>query len=119
MSELWHFTCADGHAGIQRSGMVYPMATLTTKPVGGLGHFAWFTDLAEPDREALGLTSVTLSCDRTTHRYRVLSTFGVFWWPLGGNPEWTALLTGDPSHWWASRTGVPVEYAPLHAEAAT
>lgn len=65
--KLYHYTCTDhGQAGIEPGGMLLP------------NHHPWLpfpliwvTDLDVPHREALGLTSYSLSCDRTKIRYEV------------------------------------------------
>jgi hypothetical protein len=56
---LFHYTCAHGRQRIGRRGYLLP----------GLDGFLWMTDLDVPVREALGLTSKLLDCDRTQFRY--------------------------------------------------
>lgn len=77
MTELWHFTCGHGRDGITDSGMliVNPFAAST-----GVPELIWLTDLDVPIRDALGLTSNLLGCDRTAHRYRVTDTTGCVPW---------------------------------------
>lgn len=55
------------------------------QPTLGGVRLLWLTDLMVPRREALGLTSSLLSCDRLAHRYRVDVTDAVPWhdWKLG------------------------------------
>ena len=59
---LYHYTCRDRAALIVVDGY-----TLRPGPDGVL----WLTDLDHPFREALGLTSHTLTCDRTERRFVV------------------------------------------------
>jgi len=75
---------------------------------------AGFHFLAEPDALALGLTSETLSCDRTQARFTVAVN--------GSCVPWSAFARGLsrevrddmecppglPRHWWVSREPVPV-----------
>ena len=70
---LWHFTCDHGRQGIGRAGLVKPNRAAVPP-------LAWFTDLPNPQREHLGLTSLILSCDRMAHRYRVLGSGDVIPW---------------------------------------
>ena len=73
---LFHYTCDHGALGIRRDGEIHPGATLSSSPPD-LGQrlpqtlFVWLTDLETPNRLALGLTSHTLKCDRTQHRFEV------------------------------------------------
>jgi hypothetical protein len=78
----------------------------------------WLTDLAVADRLALGLTSLTLSCDRTAYRFEVADVNEVAepWvkWAhrhripsavrdgLDGNPG------AQPLRWWVAEQPVPV-----------
>lgn len=109
---LWHYTCEHGDAGISReargpgAGLVRP---------GGDG-FVWAADLDVPVRDALGLTSHLLDCDRMAHRWRIddLSVAAYFlpWvearWSV--DPVRRDAIEGAPGallrHWWVAR--VPV-----------
>lgn len=78
----------------------------------------WLTDLDVPDRHALGLTSVMLSCDRTTYRCRVELQAGVEHWPTyarrHGIPQpLRDVLEADslPMHWYVA--DVPLSYADI------
>lgn len=83
MSELYHFCCSHSATEIDKTGVLRPIIawrkfdevlTLHGHARTGL-HRApavlWLTDLAEPDRDGLGLTSVYIACDRTEFRYSV------------------------------------------------
>lgn len=63
---LYHFTCAHSAPRIQRSGELRPHQ----HPLLGTS-LVWLTDLAVPDRHALGLTSNWITCDRTAVRISV------------------------------------------------
>jgi hypothetical protein len=108
---LFHYTCDHGHQGIGEG----PAGILL--PNDGL---VWLTDLESPVREALGLTSHTLSCDRTQYRYRATAA-------LAHVRPWTearrqvrrevrealeAAPGAMPMHWWVSAWPVLVTYAP-------
>jgi hypothetical protein len=76
MTTLYHYTCEHTRAAIGASGHLMPMRMHAPQAVERippeypwLADTVWLTDLAEPDRGALGLTSFTLSCDRTAVRY--------------------------------------------------
>lgn len=58
---LWHYTCDHGLLKIGARGWLKP----------GADSWLWLTDLDVPHRDALGLSSVLIECDRTAHRYRV------------------------------------------------
>ena len=63
---LYHYTCDHGRAGIERDGFVKP----------GLDGLVWLTDLLDvkrrsKTRQALGLTSNILNCDRFVHVFEV------------------------------------------------
>ena len=68
---LYHYTCLDhGHPGIYGSGFVRP----------GRDGLVWLTDLDAPVRDAIGLTRVSLNCDRGAARYRVENDGSVVSW---------------------------------------
>lgn len=117
---LFHFTCEDRYPMILRSGELVP----------GPHGFVWLTDLEVPIRDALGLTSQILSCDRTAHRVSVDTVRlavgrgqRIDWWPTirrellrGGAGarvrEWIADLEevdgARPAHWWVSLESLPI-----------
>lgn len=110
---LYHFTCDRGRAGIAASGlMVWPRKRLGTKPL------AWFTDLAAPSREALGLTSTVLSCDRMRYRFRLVRGPKLVPWSeylqtaTAEDRELAEMLAmapgAQPEHWFVSPTPVKV-----------
>lgn len=109
---LYHYTCDHGHQGIG-SGTGVLLAR-------GL---AWLTDLEVPIRDALGLTSVILSCDRTRHRYRATDALEHVrpWMEVRRQvpAAWVEALETTPGaaprHWWVSSWPVMVEYDPLGA----
>ena len=118
-ARLWHYTCSHSADGIRadRELRPHPQVWLPEPLV-------WLTDLDDAWREALGLTSHTLRCDRTEHRFQVLDTAGVVWWPTYAR---TIRLAGavrqgydqapgaQPVHWWVSTEPVPVRPAqPAH-----
>ena len=78
--------------------------------------------MEKPDRNALGLTSEILHCDRTSHRYRVVEDEACIWWP-----EYASRLHRStrkqienadgarPKHWWVAPGPVRVVYDPVRA----
>jgi hypothetical protein len=116
VSDLYHYTCSHHAAGIEVAGKVVPGFMLTNNPdLPWTGRVAWFTNMATPHRDALGLTSVLLDCDRTEVRFRVTDpTEVVAWWHYARHlrredREWLETQPGSrPAHWWVSVCGVPV-----------
>lgn len=123
---LYHYTCGHRHALIEdrllslvdqigdKHGAITTLRPWTSSVV-------WLTDLAHPNRDALGLTSFYLSCDRTEYRYRVTDeTHLVRWVDYRREvpPEICEVLEGAPGarpmHWWISNQPVPVVYDPIH-----
>lgn len=116
LPELFHFTCDHSRAGINLSGRLVPMRSPLT---GGLG-LVWLTDLPTPNRDALGLSSVLLTCDRTQFRYVVVDAIDVVPWmeyrrqaPHGLVSVLESVPGVRPRHWFVSEVDVPVRYAPL------
>ena len=109
---LWHFTCADhGLPGIRETGELRPNE-LAALPL------VWLTDLAVPSRDALGLTSWSLSCDRTEVRVPVPAHPAIEpWWTWRrAHPElrpWAELLEAAlgarPAHWLVSASPLPID----------
>lgn len=106
---LYHYTCADAAPLIFSSGYVRP----NNQPqLGGIA-LAWFTDLDWPDRDALGLTSYSLRCDRT--EYRCTVDADVTRWVRFARTLPATLRRGLelaegalPMHWWVAAASVPV-----------
>lgn len=112
-ARLWHFTCSHSVASINRLGSLrpHPHPLLERSLV-------WLTDLEEAWREALGLTSHTLMCDRTEHRFEAIDTSTAVWWPTYARqhriPAHVRSALEDepgvmPVHWWVSDQPVPVK----------
>jgi hypothetical protein len=81
VSDLYHYTCRHRAELIGRRGVLdpSPQPLLRTRD-DRYAELVWLTDLAEPDAEALGLTSHMLQCDRTEVRYRVVDPSAVEPW---------------------------------------
>lgn len=113
---LWHFTCRHGAKRIGRgNALLVPQGGI--HPVAGWPPLLWFTVLAEPDREATGLTSETISCDRMEHRYAVgPGSVCVPWlaspWRASTASGLLADLEdyGDPEHWWVADRAVKARW---------
>lgn len=118
MTQLWHYTCDHGRAGIGLEGLLVPAAQLAEVTVPWTGRFVWLTDMPSPMRGPLGLTSWVARCDRTTHRYRVTDASTALRWSdmLRGLPRREREIAraleevpeARPMHWWVSREPVPV-----------
>jgi hypothetical protein len=84
---LYHYTCDHGRAELGDSGKLIPPTALIPpsaisrhpKWQQTLFDLIWLTDLDVPLREALGLTSNTVTCDRTQFRYRVEGYSAMRW----------------------------------------
>jgi hypothetical protein len=100
---LYHYTCDDGRRGIGDEGLLRPHSH----------NVVWLTDLDAPIREALGLTSYHLKCDRTKHRYRATDTSTCVRWVDYEHRSRSIEIEGTrPMHWWVSPEPVPVVYDP-------
>jgi hypothetical protein len=100
---LYHYTCIHGFRAIVRSADENGYVWL--EPQGG--RFLWLTDLEYPFRDALGLTSHLLTCDRTEFRFQVLQPEGVERWVRVRRhyPTMQHLERSPgaaPMHWWIS-----------------
>jgi hypothetical protein len=111
-ARLWHFTCSHSVDDIKRMGSLRPHPhPLLDVPL------VWLTDLEHPFREALGLTSHMLMCDRTEHRFQVADTLSAVWWPAyARNHHIDRRTRGElesapgamPAHWWVTAESVPI-----------
>lgn len=126
---LFHYTCqhvADRlgvYAVLQPLRGHAPEATkLLPRPLRWMSAVLWLTDLEEPNRAALGLTSVTLHCDRTERRYRVddwAMIRPLRWSDARG--QYPALHVmelesppgAQPEHWWISTVDQPAKLDPI------
>lgn len=132
MTALYHYTCQHGRDAIGDEGMLMPMRDHAPEQAASvradwrwLTEVVWLTDMAEPiPREALGLTSLAIACDRSAYRYRA--------YPDNAErfTDWTRRVTdaatrrhileglvyaepgARPAHWFISATPVPVRIAP-------
>lgn len=107
--KVYHFTCAHSIDKIAAEGLLKPhqQPQLDGRPL------IWLTDLEGPDRLDLGLTSVSLVCDRM--EFRVTVEADVIRWP-----EYVRRLprsvrkkardltagAGLPMHWYVSETAL-------------
>jgi hypothetical protein len=113
---LWHYTCRHSARKIGPAGILYPAGQLLGRSLHWPGSLVWLTDLPTPNRDALGLTSHALDCDRTEHRYRATDTLSCR--PYTDlrralpDDAWRLSLETAPGarlrHWWVSLEPVPV-----------
>lgn len=101
---LYHYTCDHGDKGIREDGVlrgnVHPW-------MRAAGPIVWLTDMEVPDARALGLTSFSLSCDRTAHQFGV-DTDQAEHWPVAARRLCTPAVRrgldfapgARPMHWW-------------------
>lgn len=101
---LYHYTCDDTFDIVGAVGELIP------SPMTGT---LWLTDLDAPVRAGLGLTSNSLKCDRTKHRYKVIldgehAEAGIVPWHEVRkvlDPNYVSNLEGPgalPMHWFVS-----------------
>ena len=110
MSDLWHYTCEHGVEGILTDGTVNPtLNPVLTDAHGAPVTLAWFTDLDTPWRDALGLTSHTLRCDRTAYRFVVVEPEKCTRWvtvrgtyPRAAVDALESAPGAMPMHWWVA-----------------
>lgn len=101
---LYHYTCSHSQPQISKEGVLIP----------GKDGFLWLTDLDAPMRDALGLTSNTLICDRTEYRFEVETEKAVHWKDVRRVlPDWYRALLEEapgamPMHWWMATEEIPV-----------
>jgi len=104
---LYHFTCSHSAPRIKADGFLRPWI----QPVLSVS-LIWLTDLDDPTREQVGLTSYSLTCDRLEYRVTV-DTAAVRWTTFARTaPARRALeLTPGalPMHWWVSEARVPIQ----------
>jgi hypothetical protein len=126
MIGLYHYTCQHGRDAIGEAGtllapeQVQPGHAARLPPhMRELSWFIWLTDLDVPHRDALGLTSHSLACDRTRYRYRVADTSHARRWTQlrsSCHPGMVEALESAPgampAHWWIATHPVRVHYAP-------
>lgn len=105
MTTLYHFTCRHVSPLIGRRGVLTPKP----QPLLGGWPLIWLTDLDVADRDALGLSSNMISCDRTEVRYVVDDPDSCLPWDVWAEGRHvlrsrrSALTFGcQPAHWWVS-----------------
>lgn len=105
---LYHYTCSCCAEKIRADGRLRPWRQVALDNV----ELVWLTDLDTPDRNALGLTSKTLKCDRTEYRVTVDSLMTQRWvsyarWvPLELRRGLELAPGALPMHWWISLLSV-------------
>lgn len=133
MITLYHYTCEHGRRSIGRRGFVMPLAGHDAEAARAIergnhawmGQVVWFTDMELPVRNALGLTSTMLRCDRLKYRYRVTDISDVTSWliirrsiaPRTDIYELERKRGALPAHWYIAQVPVPVVLAPYRAAA--
>jgi hypothetical protein len=105
---LYHWTCSHGARGIRTDGLI--------KPAQWPLRLVWLTTERRPRaglRQALGLTSNLLSCDRMTALFRVDDTKKCQRWldTADADTAYGQMLAGapgaDPSLWWVCAASLP------------
>lgn len=115
---LYHFTCGHGAEQIREDGLIRPMSWF---PAGSgmvaAPNVVWLTSDPLPSRDAVGLTSTLLTCDRMEYRFDV-GAVGAWPWrsfaSLHGCTDayWRDLLGtswGRPDTWYVATR--PLEFA--------
>lgn len=125
----WHYTCDHGHRDIGDAGELLPVLTQRPQLAAFLGatswlfRLVWATDLDQPHGDALGLTRISINCDRSRHRYRITDPTPLVPW-LEYARGLTQLQRASlehipgvkPDRWYVATAPVPVVYAPLEAD---
>lgn len=112
--QLYHYTCEHRQTAILIDDSVL-------RP--GTDGFLWLTDLDYPFRNALGLTSTMLKCDRTKYRFDVdmieLDPTTVMPWVRLRREFDPVMVEGlesapgaMPMHWWLAIEPVEATFAP-------
>lgn len=117
---LWHFTCHHTRRTLGDTGLLIPANDLTDRLPGWFwpGRYVWLTDLPNPARDTVGLSSDLIHCDRMAYRYQVTDEANVVPWALERHRhEATAYLIEEtpgarPVHWYVATEPVPVVYQP-------
>jgi hypothetical protein len=114
----YHFTCEHHVFDIVAVGAVIPHRH-PFMPM--MAPMAWFTTLAHPSADDVGLTSTILSCNRLAHRFQVLDHSTLIPWsyvvehaPPSVLPRWVIAdlgRYGKPDTWLVSTTPVEVMVA--------
>lgn len=89
----WHYSCRHSAESIAETGILRPNA----QPMLARLPMTWFTTQRTAPRAALGLTSVTLDCNRMECLYRVVDEdehLVVRWGDLKMAPDFAPYLTG-------------------------
>lgn len=107
--KLYHYCCRHSANEILKTMTVLPNKGMMLK-VG------WFTDLDYPDRDALGLTSHMLDCDRASFRFTVTQHDLVVRWGQVRSHAPRAVVDAlelapgaYPAHWFVSPHPVAVQ----------
>ncbi len=115
---LYHYTCDHARREIAHDRVLRPML----HPLLGV-RYVWLTDAPEPDRDALGLTSRTLPCDRTRWRVTVERSPSVRPW-LSVRSRFVPSVVADlehgalPARWFVSVEPLAVVAVELAARSA-
>ena len=119
---LHHFTCRDGADGIDAAGEIRPNPIPERIPTGivhlstGMGDappIVWLTDLPNPRRDQVGLTSDGLPCDRMEVRYTVDVDSAERWRSFArrhcADSRWRRTIErySDPYHWFVHEGAIP------------
>jgi hypothetical protein len=113
---LYHWTCAHGARGIRATGLI--------KPADWPLRLIWLTTERRPRaglKQALGLTSNLLSCDRMTALFRVDDTEKCLRWldTAHADTKYGQMLAeapgADPSLWWVCSAPLPSRQASTRA----
>lgn len=122
--DLFHFTCKHGNADIAETNTVLPgTQSRPNLDLPWTSELAWFTDMEVPERNALGLTSNHIGCDRTLHRWHVLpdNRGAIVRWvdfarllpiPRGLREQLESTPGARPMHWWVSPSPIAVVASP-------
>lgn len=109
--KLFHYTCRHSLSGLKLDGRLLPHAHPLMPDTEPMVHL---TDLDYPMRDALGLTSRIIRCDRTEFRVVVETDAAVHWpvfartIPRSARVELESAEGARPIHWYIATVPVPI-----------
>jgi hypothetical protein len=122
---LYHFTCDHAAERIREDGfikpatMLHPVYAMIPRELQAIakaaGSLCWFTDLERPpSNDTLGLTMLSIRCDRMQYCFEVIPDWGVIRWWMRARRQHKDLWQLEehpgvlPAHWFVSEHPVKV-----------
>jgi hypothetical protein len=118
---LYHYTCDHGRDALGDEGWLRTGHALNPKTSHlWQAGYIWLTDLSVPIKDALGLTSNFIHCDRTEHRYLIDPAFEYVtpYMSIRKHLSFAKRMQLEespgarPMHWYVTRVPVLATYSP-------